>query len=567
MPEDKRPKLADFGDLSIAEQKIVDEIHIGDFVSVDTGERPDARTDDNHVRAELIRFLALGGGDDLFVHEKGVCIGGAWIDGVLDLDGCRLSSDLCLHGCHFVAAPDLLGARCTSLSFNGSDLPGLQAGRLRTEGSLHIRDAEIEGECHLNSARIGGNLELDGAELRNPEGMALAGSGLTVRDALFLRHAEIEGECHLNGARIGGTLELVGTKLRNPEGMAVAGSGLTVGDDIFLRNSEIEGECFLIGARIGGNLEFLGSELRNPNGRALFGDSMQVEGNMFLRAGASIHGVADLTGARIGHIADEMSCWPEEVCLNRCRYGAFTGKDIDARSRLDWLELQQPEKYGREFWPQPYEHLAKVFREMGHKEDARDVLVEKERLQRAVRRRNLGWPECRWFGFWDRVLSCTIAYGVRPMRAIYWLALFFLVGWGVFYAASLHDQIKPNNAFIIRSAEWVACEHPLNVEYLDAKLAAGRPQYGRASAGESQVDCFLRQAEGRSYPGFNAFIYSADTLLPVVSLEMQEYWLPDEAAGNIGHAARIYLWIHIAVGWALSLLAVAGFSGLVRSSD
>lgn len=262
-----------------------------------------------------------------------------------------------------------------------------------------------------------------------------------------------------------------------------------------------------------------------------------------------------------------MPCWPDEVILERCRYGAFLGRSIDAISRLDWLARQKPGNYGVEFWPQPYEHLAKVFREMGHAEDARLVMIAKERLQRQRRRRSKGPLRRGWFWFWDGLLAITIAYGVRPLRALVWLFGFLLVGTGAFHAASLHDQIKPNNAFIIRSAEWVACAHPLNVEYLDAKLTAGRPQYGRASAGESQVDCFLRQAEGRSYPGFNAFIYSADTLLPVVSLEMQEYWLPDEAAGTIGYAARVYLWIHIAVGWALSLLAVAGFSGLVRSSD
>jgi hypothetical protein len=45
---------------------------------------------------------------------------------------------------------------------------------------------------------------------------------------------------------------------------------------------------------------------------------------------------------------------------------------------------------------------------------------------------------------------------------------------------------------------------------------------------------------------------------------MQDYWIPDEGTAR-GAWARGYLWVHIAVGWALSLLAVAGFSGLVKS--
>jgi hypothetical protein len=74
----------------------------------------------------------------------------------------------------------------------------------------------------------------------------------------------------------------------------------------------------------------------------------------------------------------------------------------------------------------------------------------------------------------------------------------------------------------------------------------------------------LRQPKAASYPRFNAFIYSADTLLPIVALEMQAFWIPDDRTGA-GWWARVYLWVHIVVGWALSLLAVAGFSGLVRS--
>ena len=44
--------------------------------------------------------------------------------------------------------------------------------------------------------------------------------------------------------------------------------------------------------------------------------------------------------------------------------------------------------------------------------------------------------------------------------------------------------------------------------------------------------------EGASYPRFNGFFYSLDTLLPIVSLEMQEHWIPDETKGNTGIFAR-----------------------------
>jgi hypothetical protein len=94
----------------------------------------------------------------------------------------------------------------------------------------------------------------------------------------------------------------------------------------------------------------------------------------------------------------------------------------------------------------------------------------------------------------------------------------------------------------------------------------GAPETRREPDHASQLACFQAQPEAAGYPRFNPWVYSADTLLPVVNLELQGYWVPDgAAAAPIGAAARAFLWLQILAGWALSLLAVAGFSGLVRS--
>jgi hypothetical protein len=111
-------------------------------------------------------------------------------------------------------------------------------------------------------------------------------------------------------------------------------------------------------------------------------------GTFFLRQGASIVGTLDLTATEIGAIDDEEACWPQkgDLLLNRCRYGAFIGGPIDAASRLRWLARQVSVRWEEDFWPQPYEQLATVLREMGHDEETRAVLIVKERLQRHARR-------------------------------------------------------------------------------------------------------------------------------------------------------------------------------------
>ncbi|MEM6680301.1 MAG: hypothetical protein AAF675_20750, partial [Pseudomonadota bacterium] len=103
---------------------------------------------------------------------------------------------------------------------------------------------------------------------------------------------------------------------------------------------------------------------------------------------------------------------------------------------------------------------------------------------------------------------------------------------------------------------------PLALAAVDRKGAAVKTTGLRGD--ERVLDCFARQAEGASYPGFSALAYSADTLLPIVALHQEAHWTPNPATST-GWWGRWYLWFHIFAGWALSLLAVAGFSGLVKS--
>ncbi|MBZ0325221.1 MAG: hypothetical protein K8F57_03405, partial [Alphaproteobacteria bacterium] len=65
------------------------------------------------------------------------------------------------------------------------------------------------------------------------------------------------------------------------------------------------------------------------------------------------------------------------------------------------------------------------------------------------------------------------------------------------------------------------------------------------------------------YPVLDPMIYSLDVLLPIVDLHQESYWLPS-VNKPYGALARWYMWLHIAVGWIFTTLAVAGFTGLVK---
>ena len=93
--------------------------------------------------------------------------------------------------------------------------------------------------------------------------------------------------------------------------------------------------------------------------------------------------------------------------------------------------------------------------------------------------------------------------------------------------------------------------------------ATGQPANGRAEEGQDQLSCFRAQWEAASFPIFSPWMYSLDNLLPVLDLEQKNVWSPDP--GHIwGRVARVYFYLQAILGWTLSLLAVAGFSGLVR---
>ncbi len=687
-------KVKDFGELTRAETGLIAHLRAGKpgVYSVSGSVPPENAPKDLHIRASVIRALALKQVEDCPLPERGLRVMGAYIYGDspkgggtsgLDLEGATLDHDLALLQCRF-PDPILLRSAClASLFLSGSELAkGLLADRLEAKRSVFLDNLKAAGEIRLLGAKLGGNLSCNGAKL-NAKRNALSADGLEAKGGVFLRNLEATGDIRLLGAKLGGNLSCTDAKL-NATGDALSADGLEakggvflddlkaegeirllgakLGGDlsctdaklnakrnalnadrleakggVFLDNLEAEGEIRLLGAKLGGNLSCVGAKLNatedalsadrlelagsvfldnleaageirlpvaklggnlacdgakmNATGSALSAQGANIAGSWFWRDGAQSRGAIDLTAAQIGTICDDPTCWPAEVLLHRCRYGAFTGKGVSGRERIDWLSRMKPREHGHDFWPHPYEECARALREAGHGTDAREVLIEKERLQRKARRRALrkelqsaralrdrsarsegfapnadrvvsAWFRLNIARIWDWTLGKSVDYGRRPGKAALWLACLWLLGAFMFARAAGFGEIKPNLPQIQRTPEWIACSTEQGTTVANTTPAIA----GKARPEETQLDCFLRQPEAAAYPRFNPLIYSADTLLPIVSLEMQSYWIPDDRK-PIGKTARLYLWLHIFAGWGLTLLAVAGFSGLIKTDN
>ncbi len=511
MVEKQPRKLADFGKLTKAEQQVLDELDTGEVIRLGDGEVPPEDTgEDRQLRARFLRWLALGGDDDHRLHEQGLQVRGAQITRDGPAGAATPGLDLAFFACCFVDPPLLRSARLQNLFLDGSILPGLSADRLETRGGFYLRRSEVAGEVRMLGAQIGGDLSCIDAKVTNPGGRALS-----------IDRAEVTG-------------------------------------NLFLRGAEVTGEVRLLGARIGGDLDCVSAKITNAGGWALNADGVKVAGSFFLGKRAKIDGLLDLARVELGAIADDPACWPEktgDLALNRCRYGAFTGGGINAADRIRWLALQSPARFNQDFWPQPYEQCAKVFRKMEHLADAEDILIEKEKLQRANRWKRIGNPLLRavtWLAY--RFLGATVRYGRKPVFALWWLLGFWLFSVVVFHGAWQAEAFKPNNAFVLRADEWGGCS-------VNAKPYAFR----KDTATASQLGCFLAQPEAKGFPEFNAGIYALNVLFPGVQFEQQVHWVPDEDIRPVGLLAKRLVCFLIAAGCLLSVAGGAALGGLIKS--
>lgn len=68
----------------------------------------------------------------------------------------------------------------------------------------------------------------------------------------------------------------------------------------------------------------------------------------------------------------------------------------------------------------------------------------------------------------------------------------------------------------------------------------------------------------KSLPKYNPLIYSADTLIPLVSFHQEDHWTPSGRGKWGWFVKNVYLPLHISAGWVIATLFVASFTRLMR---
>jgi hypothetical protein len=590
----KNPQLKKLRPLSPCETRLLRAAATGDVadcgrhqgtsdeVSPDNGSsgRP------GNLRAQLVRWLIVDPIASKLVTPQGLQVRGAYVGDFLDLSSLVVGFPLSFKNSRFAAGIDLSHSRLINLDASGTHLYAVYAEGVSVRDDFRLPNVNSEGGIYLTKANVGG-FDLSGSHLHG-----VYAEGVRVRDDFSLSNVSSEGEIYLTKANVGGDLSLLRSTLTGDYGTALAASDLTVSGDVNFSGAAdskgtfvpftAKGKVVLERANIGNDLicragKFesrddialdarmlkgqhdvlltgtFDKETKRPfhpfiaNARVVLEHAdiagmLDGDGGTFksspadpdriavnakdLRVGSlslrSVHdsqgnkdievdGTFDLSGAQVtDQLAISLGYRPQDwkLNLNRANTVEFLDNDgpqpqIDVRGfvyvrlnvvtkdKLQWLQ-QQEKPFG--FAQQPYQQLASVLRGEGNSAGAQDVLIAMEE----DRDRNAQWSLDR---LWNWILWLTMGYGYAPLRALKWLAGLLSLGWVFFKCGYKHN--------------WIVATEP------DPKLKLFEP--------------------------FSPFIYSLESLLPLVDLNQAKHYIPD---GNTpgGRWLRRYLWLHAIAG-------------------
>jgi hypothetical protein len=365
-------------------------------------------------------------------------VAGARIIGHLDLGGADLVKAIWLEQCYFDEPPELADARTRTIRIVQSYLPGLNALSAKIDGQLDLSRTIVKGRLRLVMAHVTGELTLNGSTLVNPDDWTLFAGGLTVDGGFFCRHGfESQGPIRLVGAHLNGGAFLDRAHLSGGGGDALIADNLRVEGRMVCDDLVADGALRLPGARINGQLSWDGATIQTAGETGLDLRRLVAE-ELLLTTAKPVLGRIDLGDARVSVLRDDPMTWPTDIRLDgftydslaaslkrddrdsrRQRYpsdSASTSADtLSASSRLIWLGLN-----GVGYRPQPFEQLAAFYRRIGHDDQARKVLLVKQRRRRSTQ--NLGGK------LWGYLLDWSVGYGYRPWLAAIWLITLIAIG-------------------------------------------------------------------------------------------------------------------------------------------
>lgn len=563
------------GKLHPAEWQLLECVARGELCDLGD-DRPDFLTSSKSIRAEIIRFLALGGDAQNPVHELGLQLWGAFIicpNGALDFEGCVVDANCSFTNCAIDGAVVLRDAITRGLDFNGCSVDVLSAERCTIRGELNLRNGFATSKTvWLKAAKIEGTLDCSNARF--------GGAGIS----LNCENIEVAGPLRINNGFVAlGAVRLVGAKIAShllatdatfsEKGLAINLSGAKIGGNAnFGEDCRVAGQLSFQGAKIGGDATFAGGSFEGQPCINL--RNAAIDGMLVWRSVKHARGELNLAGASCRTLNMDETSWnkPTKIRLDNFTYRGFSElpKGCDANFWKRWLERQPDNHLTDKFRPKPYSQLADVLVDMGHEQESVAIRVERRRRQaqftrlyEPVSNNDTGRIMRKLVVFWNFVQGALVDYGFRPGKAVLYLAAIIVIGTGVYQWAAWNGIMTPTHPLIFKEVG----------KSISEKCARNWVFPGRLAKTKAEAERLERECAAQvpsEYSTFNALIYSADVALPIVNFRMEADWSPRVVDWTTGEAdrrgwwVRTWEWVQIALGWLLSLLFASAIGGIIR---
>jgi uncharacterized protein YjbI with pentapeptide repeats len=453
--------------------------------------------------ADLLRDAAKQGG----VPAYGVHISNAVISGDLDLYEVTIPFMTRLEDCVFKGA----------VNFTRSEF----------QKSLSIRGSTFEGVSNFYEMSVDGNFRANKAKFLT-NGQQINFDSINVSGTVYFYETIFEGPFILRDS-VMHRLDCANTKFRNNDAKAREENAnfvrVKVNTDAFFSRASFEGLATFENIDVAKDFEFTDAHFNNPSETIKF-FSMKVGGNAIFNE-AKFSGGFDMTKADIaGNLEFSGTQAPKTGSPKN-----FTGMRADA-AIFDNAALASPywltgavyrliiadSEEGlktlidrSEYSPDAYTSLEAYFRRMGLDEAADDVYIAGSVRERDENFRKRGFTYLPQY-LWSSFLYITVGYGKHLTRALLWSVITIVVGWLGFFRKEKYMMLQK------------------------------------------------KEDEARYKGTYSPLWYSIALFLPIVNLEDAQIWAPKIDRTK----SRVYMRLHIILGYLLIPLGLAAWTGLIK---
>ncbi len=502
----------------------------------------------------------------------------------LELSSIRIGGNLMMRGLSMIAEEQ----RCKACALQGKGMR-IQ-GQLYIDGQWGNGSGRIWGGLHFPAAMVGMDAHLRRLHIEAPGHKAISLSGALIRGKLQMgEHLKIVGLVRMIALKVQGkfalyqshlqgtSIERYDSKASSLPPKAIEAQGVSIYGNLELgEKCLIQGSVDLAGLKVNGSLRlkkcmiFPAYTHDNSNEDPSSVVILNLEGGVIQReldiANEScpetsfstlpsnandvefslIAGTINLRHLKIGTLRDgvesleDLSAYPPSAHASGS-YSKFVSHlildgfvydsigisaqqvpiSLSIRRRINWIS-----HHNHPFSPQPYEHYAQYLAQLGLESSSINVQIRKwDDYLKSYAGKGLSiWRLIQLY-----ILKYVLAYGYKPWRSMYFVIGFILVGTLVFRLGYQAGHITPSSADVLLSSE-----------YRQKNLLPS------------------------DYPAFNAFFYSLDTFIPLVSMHIEEYWAPSKDLTLPSLLIRSYFVIHVVAGWFLVTAAIGGFIGILK---